>query len=307
MIMVASRLLLSVAAARAYTITRPARTVVTELLPLLNEGGTRPKDKNASTVAQIDAAFDALSAAGLGKDLLSDEVFGNYEVSYFSGSVDGGRDGGRDGGEALTRTTAGRKARTVPRAVSWLPRQVLRRAFALDATYQHVVRPKTLVNHVRFRFLGFPAAVVARASFERLPAEDVAAIAAANGTALTNETIHVDFDAPRLSFGRRGRLNFEIAGPSAQPPVDLCTPYVDDRVRLGLASRGGKFVFVRTDAAASATDWAARLDRAPVSGRRYLVATAAALVAAAVAPLPTAVAAPLAVAASTRLVVSRAS
>lgn len=253
--------------------------------------------RNASTVASIDSCLDELAEAGRGRNLLEDAIFGNYEVAYFSKSVDGDRDG-IDKKRPATRT--------IPRALAlgWLPRVVLRKAFRLDATFQHVVRPNVLVNFVRARVFGVPIAVTAAATFERLRPDAIAAIAASNGTALTSETAHVDFDVPRVSFGTRGRLNFELSGPSAQPPVDLCTPYVDDVLRVGLASRGGRFVFTRGDKAddPAADDWRALLDQPPVTPKTFLLATAAAILGAVLLPAPSLVAAPIALVASTRLV-----
>eukprot|EP00966_Prymnesium_polylepis_P118673 2743340-Prymnesium_polylepis.1 len=58
-------------------------------------------------------------------------------------------------------------------------------------------------------------------------------------------------------------LCFELSGTAAQPPVVLCTTYLDNRLRLGTASGGGRFVFTRGGGAAEpfADDWRRALER----------------------------------------------
>ena len=63
--------------------------------------------------------------------------------------------------------------------------------------------------------------------FEQLPSDEIAQIANLNGTSLSEQTVRVVFDAPRIAVGR---LCFEITGPAAQPPVVLCTTYLGDKV-----------------------------------------------------------------------------
>ena len=162
-------------------------------------------------------------------------------------------------------------AKRLRKAIFFLPFKAIRLGLKSTGTYQHVLEPRTIVNYVTFRFFGVPAAVTAKAEFTReTVAELAAARALSNGTVpLSTETARVVFDAPRVSFGRRGRLNFEVTGPSAQPPVDLCTTYVDDRVRCGIAARGGKFVFQRYNETEPADGWEALLKQEPVSGKVF--------------------------------------
>ena len=83
------------------------------------------------------------------------------------------------------------------------------------------------------------------------------AVAALNASVHLRDdtTFRLDFERPRLVLGPRSRplLSFEI-GPSSEiaranpkkgglPPVNLCTTYLDDRLRLGLATKGTKLVF----------------------------------------------------------------
>mmetsp|Transcript_24480 Transcript_24480/g.73458 ORF Transcript_24480/g.73458 Transcript_24480/m.73458 type:complete len:315 (+) Transcript_24480:151-1095(+) len=305
--MTKSALLLLLACTRTASALRPAKAVVKELLPLLREGGTtRAKGKSPSTVAKIDAFLDELAADGAGKNFLDSEaLYGNYEVQYFDRSVDGGRDGGDD--VVASSPGLGRK---LTKALFFLPLLVLRKSIRSEATYQHVTRPKTLVNFVRFRLFGLlPAAVIAKATFERLPQAAIDAIIKEHGAPLTSETAHVEFDRPRVAFGRRGLVNFEVSGPSAQPPIDLSTTYVDDEVRCGVAARGGKFVFTRGGKAslASADDWRSLLERPPCDVRTFLGLSALGLAAAVAAPYRTVFAAPVALWVTTRATIAIAS
>ena len=78
--------------ATAGGLQRAPSAVISELVPLIRTGGSR-MTRNASTVASIDSCLDELAEAGRGRNLLEDAIFGNYEVAYFSKSVDGDRDG----------------------------------------------------------------------------------------------------------------------------------------------------------------------------------------------------------------------
>ena len=128
---------------------------------------------------------------------------------YFDRSVDGGRDGGDD---AVKKPSIAKRLR---KAIFFLPFKAIRLGLKSTGTYQHVLEPRTIVNYVTFRFFGVPAAVTAKAEFARETADELAAARAlSNGTVpLSAETARVVFDAPRVSFGRRGRLNFEVTGP----------------------------------------------------------------------------------------------
>mmetsp|Transcript_26226 Transcript_26226/g.68135 ORF Transcript_26226/g.68135 Transcript_26226/m.68135 type:complete len:317 (-) Transcript_26226:9-959(-) len=269
----------------AAPLSRPAGVVVDELLPLLDEGGTtRSRNKSPETIKQIDACLAELREAGRGAKVLDDpRLFGEYEIKYFDRSVDGGRDGGDD---AVKKPSIAKRLR---KAIFFLPFKAIRLGLKSTGTYQHVLEPKTIVNYVTFKFFGVPAAVTAKAEFTRETADELAAARAlSNGTVpLSAETARVVFDAPRVSFGRRGRLNFEVTGPSAQPPVDLCTTYVDDRVRCGVAARGGKFVFRRYNKTEPADGWEALLKQEPVSGKVFFGLSVLGAAAGAVAPLPT--------------------
>ena len=56
----------------------------------------------------------------------------------------------------------------------------------------------------------------------------------------SGDTVRVQFEPPELSLG--SALSLRIGPPSS---VQLATTYLDERVRLGLGSRGSLFVFRR--------------------------------------------------------------
>ena len=121
-----------------------------------------------------------------------------------------------------------------------------------------------LVNYVDVGVLGglLRARCVAQGDFEQLEADEIATLAARNGTALTDQTVRVTFAPPRVTIAG---LCFELSGAAAQPPVELCTTYLDENVRLGLVTSGGRFVFGRGGKAAEewADDWQAVVSRQP--------------------------------------------
>lgn len=93
-------------------------------------------------------------------------------------------------------------------------------------------------------------------------------------TAGDQDTVRVLFEPPVLSLGNA--LHFRIGPPSS---VQLQTTYLDERVRLGLGSRGSVFVFVRggdADAAGMADVGMASSTRAGLASLMAAFATVAA-------------------------------
>lgn len=189
-------------------------------------------EKTAEQRAQCLALCQQLEAAGAGvPHLSSPDLLGNFEMLYYDSSVDGGRN------------------RKPP--PSWL-RVVLGAIFSQRGSFQHIPEAGEgngkalgkLVNYVDVGVLGglLRARCVATGDFEQLDADEIATLAARNGTALTDQTVRVTFAPPRVAIGG---LCFELSGAAAQPPVELCTTYLDDKVRLGLVTSGGRFVFGR--------------------------------------------------------------
>ena len=252
--------------------------------------------KTREQLEQISTLVDTLSATGGDQYLADGSLYGNYEVAFFDRSVDGDRSNQTN--TQKSRDYAARQSSGYANATRrpfGLRSKLLGSLFSLRYSFQHIVEPNTVVNFVGFRFLCFPASVTARGSFTPLNDTALAAIKEKHGTALRPGTsVRIDFDVPRLSAGP---LAFDLGGSAAQPPVDICFTFVDASVRLGLAARGGKFVFTRGGLADEpyADDWEALLARPPTSGRA--VATAAAALGALLAAVLPAARRPLAYAA----------
>ena len=93
--------------------------------------------------------------------------------------------------------------------------------------YQHVPEPNWTDLQVSFKLLGLLAGHVGLRG--RLQA-----------VGDSGDTARVQFEPPELSLG--SALSLRIGPPSS---VQLTTTYLDDRVRLGVGSRGSLFVFTR--------------------------------------------------------------
>jgi hypothetical protein len=189
-------------------------------------------------------------------------LWGNYEVAHFDKSVDMAA---KDGLDATARQT--------------LRARLLGAAFRLRFSFQHVQPPSKLVNFVGFAVLGVPATVTALGEYTKLNATEVAMLREEFGTPLRDDTtVRVVFKPPRVALGpRRCPLIFELGGAAAQPPVDLSITYLDERVRLGLARGGGRFVFTRGGLASEpyADDWSNLVDRQPMGRETLILAVAA--------------------------------
>ena len=232
--------------------------------------------RSAHELDQIRHLFDKLSHMGDGRQYITDgSLYGNFEVAFFDRSVDGDRSkqtSQQKSLEAGARQSSGFRNATRPFG---LRSKMLGSLFSLRHSFQHVVEPNVVVNFVGFCFMGLPASVVARGFFTPLNDTAIAAIQAAHGTALRPSTsVRIVFDSPLVTLGP---LSFELGSFAAQPPVDICFTYVDERVRLGLAARGGKFVFTRGGLADApyADDWQKLLARPPMSGRGVATVLAA--------------------------------
>ena len=231
--------------------TPDERARIRELIEELEEAG---RDAKYLSSANFVGGGGYLGSPKTGGTLLWD----NYEVAYFDRSLDG--DFGSD--------------RTAPRSpLKTLRSAVLGLLFRLRFSLQIVKAPNVVCNFVGFRFLGLPASVTARGTYTPLNATAVARARDEFGTELRADTsVRITFDAPRVSLCG---LSFELSGGARQPPVDLCFTYVDERVRLGRAARGGRFVFTRGGLAARpvADEWEALLARRPVGTREMLCAS----------------------------------
>jgi hypothetical protein len=237
---------------------------VTELLAAVLPRRSAAK-RSLAERARIGKLIETLEDRGEGESFLSDSkyvsqsgkggtlLWDNYEVAYFDRSVDGGR------GNA-TATKRGLRAR------------LLGALFSLRFSLQNIAPPSSVVNFVGVRILGVPATITAKGEYKLLNSTAIAAAKATFGTDLApGNSVRITFGPPRVAFFGTAwcGFSFELGGSAVQPPVDLCITYLDDRVRLGRAARGGRFVFTRGGVAAKpfADDWEAILARQPI-GRR---------------------------------------
>jgi hypothetical protein len=133
-----------------------------------------------------------------------------------------------------------------------------------------------VVNYIRFLFLGFiPFQVILLGKVFGLDADERTRLRAKYGTDLGAGTVKAVFQSPILVF--LNRLSLSV-GPTSSVVLD--TPYLSSRVRLGLGSRGSKFVFTRTEAK-EADLWRQNVDRS-IPVRKLAVPMLLASVAAAV-------------------------
>jgi hypothetical protein len=101
--------------------------------------------------------------------------------------------------------------------------------FKARGLFQHILSPDVVINLVAFRFLGvLPGAVGLKGVLSPIPDGEIGPNA-----------VKVEFTRPRIRFGR---LVFELGPPSM---VKIRTTYLDDRIRIGVGSRGSLFVFTR--------------------------------------------------------------
>lgn len=189
---------------------------------------------------------------GSGRNALTDSnIFGNYDVAFVGsgpnqrGNPAGGRYRGRLG----------------------------RFLYKNEGLYQHILMPEKLdgkiavINYVRGKLLNtIPFGVILRGFATETTAEERCVLTQRYGTPLSPATVRADFEPPVLCFGNlnsyRGSLR---VGPKSSVVLD--TPYVCDKIRLGVGSRGSTFIFTRTtDPAASA--WKEWLALKPLSAKK---------------------------------------
>lgn len=230
-----------------------------------SEGTDRGSAAQAGARSRFDGAFDALIAvaaaqrdAGTTPPLADGRLSGDWDVVYVGV-------GARQRGQP-----AGGRFRGSGPARQWLWRT--------EAVRQGVLPPATpgagpeIVNRVSFRLCGaVPGHVALRGDAGPVP-----------GAATDDgQTVRVVFDPPILALapGTPFASGLKLGGKSW---VQLATPYVDDRVRLGVGSLGSKFAFVRAAPDThAATPESASITTKPL-GWLALVALIAGLAAAAV-------------------------
>ena len=261
--------------------TKPPNSDVDVLLELIQGGsGSSYSKKTPEERERILEVMQRLERRGDGSRYLDDEIYvgsedgegvggtllwDSYELAYFDRSIDGDRGSGNN---STGRPADQRKNATRPFGIR---SKFLGSLFGLRYSFQHAVRPGRFVNDVGFRVLGLPAAVVAGGNFTRISDEEVEAIKNETGTELRRDTaVRIDFEKPVMWLGYKRLLPLIVSlGSRAQsPPVTLCTTYMDDKIRLALAAKGGRLVFTRGGKAsrAFASDWQTIEGKRPLSG-----------------------------------------
>lgn len=227
------------------------RSVATSMNNVVDELLESVKESDGGAVtsdeerSRIDAMVHQLIDAGSGQRAMTDpRLPGNYNVAYTSS-------------DKRTYSPAGGRFRGA----------IGRKLFRGRGIFQHILLPSTVVNLVAFRLLGvLKGSVGLRGVLELLPDSEMGE----NG-------IKVRFEKPRIALGSRV---FEFSQPSE---VRLRIAYLDERVRIGVGSRGSLFVFTRGGLAESpvADEWMMLFgdETRAVPALPFFAATIAALVA----------------------------
>lgn len=265
------------------TITTEIDSDVNELRDILLNGRSRSfNDKTDDERQKITRIIERLEKAGSERQYLDDSAYigdnnhehGNtknanvpttllwdsYELAYFDGSIDGGRSNNN-----RTQSSSKQKlTKKPPRIMS----KIFGLIFGLRYSLQHAVYPNVFVNDVGIKIFGIPVSFVAAGNFTKISQDAVETIQNTTGTTLKLDTaVRIDFDKPLLWFGsRRFPIIFNMGAKAQSPPVTLCTTYIDDKIRLALAAKGGKLVFTRSGKAAEnfAQDYKAILAKGPL-------------------------------------------
>jgi hypothetical protein len=230
----------------------PSSDAILDLVAETDRGASADADTKEMVDSWIFKKSDEYTTRlGPGKTALDDPlIFGNYNVSYVGVGKDqrGNPAGGRYRG--------------------FLGRLLYRN----EGLYQHILKEeatngssvaRTLaINNVRGRLLSLiPLSVVLKGVVQQISDARRTELMNKFGTKLTASAVKAVFEAPYITIGG---VTLQVGPPSS---VVLDTPYVDDRVRLGVGSRGSTFVFARTDDAAS-YKWKQELSKPPLKGRR---------------------------------------
>ena len=184
--------------------------------------------------------------------------------------------------------------------------RVGRLLFRTTALFQHVLPDAVAVNVIQFKLFGLlPGAAVLPGRWAVATAEQRVDLQRNGSRACSPNTVAVEFDAPRVCFGRSGRLLTLQIGPQSR--VGLDTTYLSERLRICRgAGSGVPFVF-RADTvsdgaplALASQQWSRCVARRPLGERGAVVVAAggAAAAASSLLPIPRWSAVPLAVAAA---------
>ena len=109
-----------------------------------------------------------------------------------------------------------------------------------------------------FRFL--TVSVILKGAVQIITEAERTQMTAKYGTALSSGTVRADFESPLITIGGFGiRI-----GPNSNVVLD--TPYLDDKIRLGMGARGSAFIFKRTTDK-RANNWKIDIKRKPIKAK----------------------------------------
>ncbi|KAG7667658.1 hypothetical protein Ndes2526B_g01958 [Nannochloris sp. 'desiccata'] len=190
-----------------------ANLLVDELLQLIDntDSGDNISNERRIRANDIIRQLQTIGAAQEPRPLNNPLIWGNFNVAYTSqGNAQSGAPAGgrfRSGiGKILFRTTR---------------------------LCQSVLQPDLVTNKIEALLFGFlPIAVGLRGYLVSIPQQE--------GGPNKQDCVKVFFDPPELTLP--GGINTRIGPPSS---VVLTTTFLNERVRLGLGSRGSLFVFTR--------------------------------------------------------------
>ena len=218
--------------------------------------------------SEITAAIEALEATWTGTDAFAqpDFLLRRTEVAYVGQAV------------SNRANAAGGKFRG----------KFGRLLFQTEALFQHVLADAVAVNVIQFRLLGLlRGCAVLPGKWSRPSAEQLATLRQKarerSGRMLSDNTIAVQFAAPRIAFGKNGNLLNLQFGPASEVALD--TTYLDDSLRICRgAGSGVPFVFRADSCREGATfgedsqQWEAIMSKPPLGKPpviAFLLATAA--------------------------------
>lgn len=232
--------------------TDPAEHVVTILREVNKDSSDSAKPPGFES--QVNEWIDAKSAEYQRSQEAKNDpnLLGNYEVSF----VGTGKDQRNEGNPA-----GGRYRGAVGRLF-----------FETQSLFQNLLKgdhgETVVINVVKGRLLKLvPFCVILFGVVRFLSVSERDNVYSKYRNKLSTSAVYAAFRPPVLCFGSPRNplaLSVKVGPPSS---VVLDTPYVCPQVRLGLGSRGSRFVFTRT-ADPAADEWKAWLSRKHVPARR---------------------------------------
>lgn len=179
-------------------------------------------------------------------------LFGNFDVTYVSS---GKNESGQPAGGAFR----GKFGKII---------------FQSDKVYQNIIKNEIkkkiqVINIIKGKILyTIPFRVILYGIATYLNESDRNLLYKKYNRNVTESCVRADFESPLICFGNEwNKYSFSLKiGPKSRVVLD--TPYVDERIRLGVGGRGSQFIFTRTYDM-MANEWLIwREQKKPVSAKR---------------------------------------